>query len=272
MPSGTNAGRALFINTARSQGKPVPSISTVKTFQTTNANRALYISQLEKAGRPVPSISTVRTFQTGRAPPFRTALIAPHYQSRPVLISPPRHGILNAQSETIASAPAVPSVTGAISSIAVPPPSAFATTNAFDLLDRYMTFIVPDANSRILGFQNIHFNVFTALAYWQSSQAQAHWGSYTITPIFSRAGKMVAPWYAFKVSGILMGTGFPVYLYFWGEVPGVNTIVTRVQWWKLYVASGIRENIKNRFSGTSGQAFVPVASEHGVLTEKPFIP
>lgn len=269
MPSGTNAGRALFINAMKKEGAPAPTVSYVQTFQTTNANRALYISQLKKQGMPIPSISHVQTFQTGRAPPYNTALVAPHYQAGPQIRPPPRRGILNAQSEP--GTTAVPSVTGAISSIAVPPPSATATANAFDLLDKYMTFIVPDANSRILGQQNIHFNIFTTLAYWQSSQAQAHWGNYKIIPVFDRSGKFIAPWYAFRVSGIVMGTGFPVDLYFWGEVPGINTVVSRYQFWKFYIVSSIRENFKNRITGASGQSFVPIASEHGVITSKPFI-
>jgi hypothetical protein len=266
MPSGTNAGRALLINAMKKQGGPVPSVSTVQTFQTENANRALYISQLKKQGMPVPAISTVqtfqaepptismvKTFQTGRAPPHNTALIAPRYQGSQ-LRPPPVRGILNAQS-----------------ALSAPPQGAAATTNAFDLLDRYMTYIVPDANARPLGQQNMHFNIFTVLAYWQSSQAQAHWGSYQIIPVFNRAGKLVFPWYAFRVSGIQMGTGFPVDLYFWGEVPGNNTVVSRYQFWKLYLLSSIRDNFKNRLSGATGQAFVPVADEHGVLTEKPII-
>ena len=151
------------------------------------------------------------------------------------------------------------------------PPTVTSTSDPFTLLDRYMTFIIPDANSRILGQQNLHFNVLTVLAYWQSSGAQQHWGNYTITTIVDRTGRFIAPWYAFRVDNIQLGNGFPVSIYFWGETPGINTVVSRYRWWQLYFISSVRENIKNRFTGVTGQSFVPFPGNVGVLTERPLL-
>jgi hypothetical protein len=144
-------------------------------------------------------------------------------------------------------------------------------TYSFALLDKYMQFIIPDANSRILGQQNIHFNILDVLAYWQDPSAQSEWGGPTVTTLFDRSGRLIAPFYAFLVNGIQMGTNFPLSLYFWGETTGINTVVTRRQFWKLYFISSIRENIDNRLHGRTGESFVPIPSQQGILTKQPVV-
>ena len=125
------------------------------------------------------------------------------------------------------------------------------------MLDRYMKFIVPDANSRILGQQNIHFSILTVYDYWNSGRAQTTWGKYTILPILNRQGRLFAPWILFRVDNIDMGQGFPISLYFWGQTTGVNTVVTRYEFWKLYFVSGLSTNLKNRLSSSTSPNFVP---------------
>jgi hypothetical protein len=132
-------------------------------------------------------------------------------------------------------------------------------------LNEYMKFIVPDANSRILGQQNIHFNILDVYAYWSDPRTHNTWGSYQIEMVVNKAGAIVAPWVAFLVKNIQLGQGFPAWLYFWGQSPGLNTVVTRYQFWKLYLLSGISANIRNRLRDKNGQGFVPIADETNVL-------
>jgi hypothetical protein len=144
-------------------------------------------------------------------------------------------------------------------------------TNSFDQLDKYMQFIIPDCNSRILGQQNIHFNILDVIAYWEDPRAKAEWGDFTMKMVVNRNDKPIGPWIAILVSNINMGQNFPASLYFWGQAPGINTIVSRYQWWKLYVISAIRINIRNRMSGKTGISFIPNAATVGTLTREPLI-
>ena len=125
-----------------------------------------------------------------------------------------------------------------VTSIAAPSVTP-ATSDIYGELDRYMRFIVPDCNSRILGQQNLHFSILDVVSYWMDPKTPSTWGSYTVETVVNRTGRYIGPWYAIKVNNIMMGSGFPVALYFWGEVPGINTVVTRVRWWQLYFISSI---------------------------------
>ncbi len=140
---------------------------------------------------------------------------------------------------------------------------------AYDLLARYMNTVVNQTVSRTVGNALMHINVLTTLAYWQDPRAHADWGDYTVKVITDRTGAVFAPWYAYRVDGVRIGEGWTVSLYFWGETPGINTIISRYQFWKLYIISAIRINLKNRLAGATGQAFVPMPQRVGVLTERP---
>lgn len=134
----------------------------------------------------------------------------------------------------------------------------------YDTLAEVMPFVIQDAYFRILGQQNIHFSILTVLDYWLDDRTKQMFGNYTITTVFDRDGKKVAPWLALRIDGIELGSNYSVSMYFWGQTTGINTVVSRYRFWKLFIASGVRTNLTNRINGTTSTAFIP-SQQLGIL-------
>lgn len=136
-----------------------------------------------------------------------------------------------------------------------------STDQAFALLNNEIQFIIPDTYNRILGQENIHWPIDTVVAYWQSSGARTQWGNYAVKTIIDRTGKigspLLFPWKAILVSGISLGSGFTVSLYFWGEITGINTVVTRYRFWEMFLVRGIIMNVQTRVIGPAFKPFNP---------------
>jgi len=143
---------------------------------------------------------------------------------------------------------------------------------AYDELDNYMHFVIFHVIDRTAGIALLHFNVLTTRAYWEDPRARSAWGNYTVKILVDRTGRPVAPYYGYRVDGVHLGEGWDVSIQFVGQTPGINTLVARYQFWKLYVVSAVRINLRNRLAGVTGQAFVPIAQRHGILSEHPVVP
>lgn len=138
----------------------------------------------------------------------------------------------------------------------------------YGVLSNTMPFVVQDVYFRILGQQNIHFSILTVLDYWLDQQTRSTFGNYTIDTKLDRYGKVIAPWLAFRVDDIVLGENFTASLWFWGETTGINTVVSRYRFWKLFVAGGLKANIENRIHGTTSQQFTPLPSSSIIGTGK----
>ena len=116
----------------------------------------------------------------------------------------------------------------------LPKPTPMTPEQAYEFLNEYMTFIIPDATSRILGQQSINENVLDVYSYWQDQRALMQWGNPQITMLKSGPRIMV-----FLVENIKIGDNPLAYttsLYFWGLIiGGKNTVVTKKGFWKLSI-------------------------------------
>jgi len=111
----------------------------------------------------------------------------------------------------------------------------------FDMYNQYMEFLVPDVTSRVLGQQDIQANVYDIYNYWQEAIQLGAWGKPSITDVYKTNRVLI-----FRVDNIKIG-GITVSLWVWGLAHGVNTVVTKVGFWKLDIigARGILNTIFN---------------------------
>ncbi|MBF6555561.1 MAG: hypothetical protein IVW52_05215 [Acidimicrobiales bacterium] len=144
--------------------------------------------------------------------------------------------------------------------------------DAYDFLSKTMSFTIPDVTSRVLGQQLIEAGPEVVLQFWRDPRALAAWGNPTVDVPLNRSG-LVAPWVVIRVLNIVVGTdqagnAVLVSVRFWGQSPGVSTVVTRIGWYVVPIQHLVT-NLKNRLSGKAGVTLAPVRGPTGAASTTP---
>jgi len=146
--------------------------------------------------------------------------------------------------------------------------------DAYEFLNPTMSFTIPDVTSRVLGQQLIEAGPQVVLAYWQDPRALAQWGNPTVQVVLNRTG-YIAPWLVVRVLNIVIGTdqegkAVQVSIRFWGQNPGVSTVVTRIGWYAVPFQH-LMENFTNRFTGQAGVTTAPITGPQGQPLARPLV-
>lgn len=146
--------------------------------------------------------------------------------------------------------------------------------DAYDFLNPTMSFTIPDVTSRVLGQQLVEAGPGVVLAYWQDPRALAQWGNPTIQVVFNRTGYLF-PWLVVRVLNIVIGTdengkAVKVSIRFWGQNPGVSTVVTRIGWY-VVPFQHLATNFENRFKGQAGVTTAPIQGPGGQPLARPLV-